>query len=232
MSYEIINEKLGVYSCNILDLTLEQAYNFTKLWDDGSSIETLTVFRNTNGELILNADHREFETFKKITVAYLMLPTDQRKELKKSMKTKSIIEVLNVLDSTLIYRHKIAEDKAKAESFEPIKKILRHSYVPCDKELDMINMIYTNSYDRYMARIELYNYAFIQGKRAERARRKKGLKKVEEMKPKELYNELEGMKVNEPERFNFLKSATTLNSEQLKKLLSAVENIQQVGVEA
>ena len=49
---------------------------------------------------------------------------------------------------------------------------------------------------------------------------------------KELYNELEEMKVNEPERFNLLKAATTLNSEQLKKLLSAVENIQQVGVEA
>jgi len=54
---------------------------------------------------------------------------------------------------------------------------------------------------------------------------------LEEMK-KELYNELEEMKVNEPERFNLLKAATTLNSEQLKKLLSAVENIQQVGVEA
>ena len=54
---------------------------------------------------------------------------------------------------------------------------------------------------------------------------------LEEMK-KELYNELEEMKINEPERYDFIKAASTLNGEQLKKLLSAVENIQQVGVEA
>jgi hypothetical protein len=235
MSYEIINENLGVYSCNVSDLTLEQTKHFLELWNDGSTIGSVTVFFDNTGRIVLNKDHKKFEAYREITVDYLILPTDQRELLRDSMKAKkakSIIEVLNVLDSALIYRHKITEDKAKVESFEPIKKILGHSYVPCDKELDMIDMIYTNSYDRYMARLDLYNYAFIQGKRAERARRKKGLKKVEEMKPKELYNELEGMKVNEPERFNFLKSATTLNSEQLKKLLSAVENIQQVGVEA
>ena len=49
---------------------------------------------------------------------------------------------------------------------------------------------------------------------------------------KELYNELEEMKINEPERYDFIKAASTLNDEQLKKLLLVVEDIQKVGVEA
>lgn len=235
MSYEIINENLGVYSCNVSDLTLEQTKHFLELWNDGSTIGSVTVFFDNTGRIVINKDHKKFEAYREIIVDYLILPTDQRellRDLAKAKKAKSIIEVFNVLDSALIYRHKIAEDKAKVELFEPIKKILEHSYVPCDKELDMIDLIYTNSYDRYMARLDLYQYGFIQGKRAERARRKKGLEKVENMKPSELYNELERIKINEPERFNFLKAASTLNSEQLKELLSSAENIQQAGVEA
>jgi hypothetical protein len=49
---------------------------------------------------------------------------------------------------------------------------------------------------------------------------------------KELYNELEEIKINEPERYDFIKAASTLNDEQLKILLLVVEDIQEVGVEA
>lgn len=52
------------------------------------------------------------------------------------------------------------------------------------------------------------------------------------MFPRELYEEVEEIRINEPERFNFLKEASTLNSEQLKKLLSAIEEFQKEGTKA
>ena len=86
MSIELINEELGVYSCSIADLTMDQVSSFLKQWNDGSAIETLTVFYDTDGAVVINADNKEFETFEKITVKYMMLPMDQRIELKNSMK--------------------------------------------------------------------------------------------------------------------------------------------------
>jgi hypothetical protein len=226
---KVINEELRICSCSIKDVTSEESTKIIfECYYEGFNLADLRIYYHPKTDIItLIEDTELFEEYKKVTESYLKLSPEDREGYKINN-----IALIKVLDTVLEKRVIIAEKKLKQELFKPVKELLGNQYIPSDDELGMIDMIYKNAYDYAMARVDLYNYAFIQGKRAERARRKKGLKKVEEMKPKELYNELEGMKVNEPERFNLLKAATTLNSEQLKKLLSAVENIQQVGVEA
>lgn len=58
------------------------------------------------------------------------------------------------------------------------------------------------------------------------------VKGSELMFPRELYEEVDEMRINEPERFDFLKAASTLTDKQLKKLLSAIEEFQKEGTKA
>ena len=44
MAYKVINEELQIASCRIADLTMEQVKTFLEIWDDDSSIGTLTMF--------------------------------------------------------------------------------------------------------------------------------------------------------------------------------------------
>lgn len=168
--YELINQELGVYSCRILDLTLEQAYFFTELWNDGSSIESLTVFNDEDGRIIINKDHKQFETFKDMVLDYMQLTEEEKEEIKTSIKSKTFNSIFEILDNVLRYKEK----KKKDEEFQALKSLLGKQSIPQQNELSTVWNI-RDSYklrDESLALIEIYNYGVIQGKRAERARKK------------------------------------------------------------
>lgn len=170
---EIINENLGVYSCSIADLTMDQACSFLKQWNDGSAIGSLTVFNDINGKVFINADSKGFETYKEIVLNYLNLTHEEQEEAQDNTNSLTLKRIFQVLDNALICREKLTEEKAELKKWLPVKKILGMHPIPNKTELDMIDTIYSEARDIYMARISLYSYAFIQGKRAERARRRK-----------------------------------------------------------
>lgn len=168
MSYELINEDLGVYSCNILDLTLEEACYFTELWNDGSSIESLTVFNDTDGRIVINKDHKQFETFKKMVLDYMQLTEEEREEIEASIKSESIKSIFRIIDNVLKYRERKKED----EEFAYLKKMLEQQSYFWDAN-KTIQRLY-NSYEpglECFGLCNIYNYGVIQGKRAERAKK-------------------------------------------------------------
>ena len=47
MNYQMINEELRIASCSIADLTLKQAQQFLKQWEEGAKLGT---FQEEKGE--------------------------------------------------------------------------------------------------------------------------------------------------------------------------------------
>lgn len=169
MSYEVINQQLGVYYCNIADLTMDQVSSFLGQWNDGSTIGSLTVFYDNDGKIILNADNKNFESYKKMVLKYLTCTYEEQEKMQEKIIEQNLKQIFQVLDKTLIYREKLSFE----ESWKPIKRMLGKQYIPGEKELDMTDKIYSEARDAFSARVDIYNYAFIQGKRAERARKKR-----------------------------------------------------------
>ena len=67
MSYEVVNKELMIEACKIEDLTAGQVIGFLKLWDDDSSINTLTLFAKKDGTVVLNRDNAHYELYKDLT---------------------------------------------------------------------------------------------------------------------------------------------------------------------
>ena len=79
MSFNLINKELKIFSCGISDLTLKQTKQFLESWNDNSTIGSLTLFYDEDGNIILNADNKNFETYKEIVLKYLN-PTHEEQE--------------------------------------------------------------------------------------------------------------------------------------------------------
>ncbi|GEM_PF-2342434 len=121
MSYELISERLQIYSCDITDLTSEQIESFLKGWEDGASIESLTVFFDDNANIVLNKESKFFEELRTFIPDYVVSSLDARQETKEAMSPVGLFrQSFEVVDNAL----KIREDKGIRSRYKLLNKKL------------------------------------------------------------------------------------------------------------
>ena len=157
MAYEVINEKLKVEACRIGDLTMDQVESFLKLWGDGEKIETLTLFSRRDGTIVLNRDNKNYPYYKDIVEAYLEFDEDTRKKMEVPEGAR---ETLRVLDRAIEQR-KLIE----------VLDMLKYSYIG-EVPREIIQSIFQKYDSGLIGLFQVFIYGVIEGKRAERARRK------------------------------------------------------------
>ena len=164
MSYEEINRDLMMKKCNIADLTLRQAQNFLKQWEEGATINTLTVYCEKDGTVVLNADHPYYETLKSFVEAYLSVDEESRAA---AGIPEGMEETARVLDKAVelreVYRGvdmNVLGFGQKALSYEEVERIA-----------NAIKQYYHfSSVDFLMWK--MFQFGYVYGKRTERARKK------------------------------------------------------------
>lgn len=160
MQYEMVNEKLKIAACSISELTLEQAKHFLELWEESSTLGTLTLFYTGDGVIVLNKDNKMYSDYLEILEKYLTLNATQRREVR-DKAPKSLTETFAVVDRCI--------EKRKVDS--EMRKIGKSSY-PDDKYFPVLNAIRKRTNDTAWQNILCFEYGVMCGKRLERARRK------------------------------------------------------------
>jgi len=161
MKYQMENEELQIASCSIADLTVKQAQQFTEQWGEGARLGTLTLFYDpNNGLLVLNRDNKYYDKYKGIAECYLLGNDEQRKELRDNAP-KSTQETLQVLEAC------ICDRTAKKEIFRAKKNFTRD-----ETSREVVKKI-IRDYEPHAIGMIAFRYGMMQGKRAERARRKR-----------------------------------------------------------
>lgn len=159
--YEVINEELGIKACGLADLTAEQVSHFLGLWEDGARIGTLTVFfESETGDLVLNKDNEMYDTYRDLAENYMSASSEVRRELQENCPT-SMKETLRVMESCLKSR------RIEKELFRA-----RNNEITSEPSRLILNEIFKR-YDLPTAVCVAFRYGMMQGKRMERAKRKR-----------------------------------------------------------
>lgn len=155
------NEDLQIASCSIADLTIQQVNSFLEQWNPGSSIGTLTLFYELKtGLLVLNRDNKYFEFYKTLAEKYMLASEAERRTLAEKAP-ESFKETFQILDSCICHR-KIDGEILKAEQ-----------NIVASKDRTVLDEI-RKRYPPILAVLNAFCYGVMQGKRIERAKRKKG----------------------------------------------------------
>lgn len=165
MGYEVANEKLGIMSCCLGDLTAKQVASFLAQWEEGAAISALTLFYDSESQnVVLNKDNPDYKLYLMLTEKYLAASPEKREELAGKLKSKGLKEAVKVLDRAIKKRD-------------------------CEKVLLMLDKMptYTDEYglnimvfdalrqrrsDPFWNMYQAFTYGIIQGKRIERTRKK------------------------------------------------------------
>jgi len=102
---EAINMKLDIMACKMGELSEELVKKILKCWDDGSAIETVTLF-SLGSTVILNIDSPHYAIHLKLTEAYLAATEEERMDLKQKLTSSSLKEITGVLDGVIQIRGK------------------------------------------------------------------------------------------------------------------------------
>ena len=82
MEYEVVNEKQGIFSCCVDDLTAEQTASFLAQWEEGAAITSLTLFYDSEGQkIVLNKDNPDYNLYLTLTEKYLEANPEEREKL-------------------------------------------------------------------------------------------------------------------------------------------------------
>lgn len=158
MAYEVIDEDLRISSCRIADLTMEHVQSFLKLWSDGSSIGSLTIFYDKGSDMVvLNADNENYEDYLQIATAYLGAEYERRKELKEKAPD-SMRESMVLLEQC--YQQRAFDKRTFQAVNNMLSKIQRKYVTHLLNERDPISAAYI-----------AFRAGMISGKRIERAKR-------------------------------------------------------------
>lgn len=161
MSYEIINEELKIAACNIGDLTLGMTQAILKNWPDGISIEELTLFTdNVSGYLTLNKEFKYYDLLLSTAGKYLIADVEERKEIRDKAP--------ECLKSSIAVIQKFRVEKIISREISHASR----GYI-CNRDRRIINEITDRETSEYMKVINAFRYGMMQGKRAERAKKKK-----------------------------------------------------------
>lgn len=167
MKYEVVNEELRIFSCTISNLSLQQINCFLHQWEKDSCIAQLTLFYDEEEQaIVLNKDNVNYNFLEKLALKYMGLDNEKRRNLADRVKSEWVKEAIKVLDNALAHMNNYKEffilvhQKAIQEEYE----------IPWGL-LEMIRNKYNNS-NEYWWMYKAFEFGFINGKRAERARRK------------------------------------------------------------
>lgn len=158
--YEVIDKELGILACGLEDLTAEYVAAFLGSWEKGAKIGALTLFSDEQGNLVLNRDHKNYQFNFELAQSYMASTEEQRKALNEKYAERHS-EELNVMDGLIKQREADIEMRRTFKANDPEAKewyIMSHIF---QKHSNMLgaNMI--------------FQYGVMQGKRAERAKKKK-----------------------------------------------------------
>ena len=160
--YEVINEELGIKACGLADLTAEQVNHFLGLWEDGARIGTLTVFfENETGDLVLNKDNEMYDTYRELAEIYMGASSDRREEIWENCPVPQTKETIRVMANCLKFR------RTEKELFRA-----RKNYIACEPSYAILSEI-RKKYDLAGAVSVAFRYGIMQGKRMERAKKKR-----------------------------------------------------------
>lgn len=160
--YEVINAELGIKACGLADLTGEQLSSFLNQWEKGATIGSLTLFFEQNtGDLVLNKDNENYKTYLEIAESYLSLPADRRAEAKACCPA-GFEETMTVLENCAQIR-RVRKEIYRAKRIP----------VPDDESANILQEIYKRDTYSLFAVVNAFNYGIMQGKRMERAKKKK-----------------------------------------------------------
>ena len=169
MKYQMVNEKLNIASCSIADLTLGQVTCILNQFEDDAPIDTLTLFYDKNADIVvLNKDNENFNIY--LGLAEAFLKSDRKKA------QEFVDEIPSGCGETL----EVLRDAKRARKIKEELRINGHQgIVGCDGTYlrDVFNEIRRKSvgFSHPMFLMsQAYTYGVIQGKREERARRKRG----------------------------------------------------------
>lgn len=167
--YKIIDEKLGLASCSLSELTMQQVTCILNQFEDNAPIATLTLFYDKAEDIVvLNSDNKDFDIYLRSAEAFLK--ADREKEQ----------EIVDKVPSGCRETLKVLRDVKRARKIKEELRINGHQMFVGVKGTylhDVFNGI-IKKYDRFKSPMFLmsqaYTYGVIQGKREERARRKGG----------------------------------------------------------
>ena len=161
MSYQIVNEKLNIATCSLSDLTIEQATGFLKQWEYGAKLKELTLFfEHDTGRLVLNKDNPQYNTYLELAEGYLVLDEAQRVKKRKQAR-ECLRETIYVLDNCL-----------EARQFLDVKTAMEKTADACQYGY-ALRRIRCEAADEIDLLSKAYSYGLIQGKRAERTKRRR-----------------------------------------------------------
>lgn len=166
--YKVINKELNIKACSIGDLTMQQVQSFLKLWNDGSSISTLTAFIDKEDKaLVLNRDNDKYDLYLAMCEKYLSTTDEKRANFREKSKDAPRYDTVCLLDTLIEIRRN-----------DEIMKMLGNQK---EKYADYPRCVFDgiiNKYDFSSEQFHMwkaYTYGIIQGKRMERSRRKAGI---------------------------------------------------------
>lgn len=166
MSYEVVNKELMIEACKIEDLTAGQVIGFLKLWDDDSSINTLTLFAKKDGTVVLNRDNAHYELYRDLTEGYLKADESIRKAFK---IPKGAEETINILE-------RVIEQRELNKIVDPVvlgrmQEVMPYSEV--SKIIDAVKKRYSLCEDTFWM-LKMFQFGYVYGKREERKKKKAG----------------------------------------------------------
>lgn len=169
MKYKLVNKELRIFSCSVSDLTMQQVASFLDQWEHGAKIGELTLFyEKETDSLVINQDNKNYKKYLDIAESYLTLDDDKLQEFFTNIP-EGIKETVALLQR--------CRQRRKALQ---MLNILKHQYVkgcPGTEEYAVFEELKEKNKGEYTSPFTLssdvFNYGFIEGKRAERARRRK-----------------------------------------------------------
>lgn len=107
MSYIIVNEELGIQTCNIDDLEKE--------YDDAAATITM-IYNPITNMITLNGDNKDYELYKVMAETFLLVDAEKRcmlKEKSKEITKHSFDETFNLLEAVI--RNRASRKKVSHE---------------------------------------------------------------------------------------------------------------------
>lgn len=170
MAYELLNDKLRLWSCGVSDLTIKQFSVILEQWGEENSAGTISLFYDpVQRRIVLNKDNSDYDIYLTLCTEYLGADPTKRGRLANRLRTTDLQEAINVLE------YAVNDMEAYKNLF-----ILNHQPgLTDDYELSyqMSMLIKQNYADQsiYLGLCKAFEFGVMQGKRMERAKKKVGL---------------------------------------------------------
>lgn len=169
--FEVIDPVLKIEGCNLADLTIEEVNHFLGQWEQGATISSLTAFYKNDGTLVLNKDNKNYQEILGFCKNYMTATEEEKQSIKEKMISFSWGPELIVLMNNCLKSRYIAEEL----------NVIKFQYIRNQSELDVLMAVYKKyKQDPRFAMTLAYMYGKVQGKRKERARRKKKTQDIKE----------------------------------------------------